>query len=72
MVTGNSLLSFAYNEASQNGGSGYFNSYCNVIMEAFAVVTFYNNKALQGGAVCFNNKTTFWLKKVPQYIFTIT
>ena len=61
-VTGNSVLSFVNNEASQSGGAGYFSYYCNVIMEQDAMVTFDNNKALQGGALCFNNKTSFLLK----------
>ena len=60
-VTGNSMLSFVNNEASQSGGAGYFSYYCNVIMEQDAMVTFDNNKALQGGALCFNNKTSFFI-----------
>ena len=61
-VTGNSVLLFVNNEASQSGGAEYFSSHCNVIMEDDAMVTFENNKALQGGAVCFNNKTVFLSK----------
>ena len=62
-VTGNSVLSFVNNEASQSGGAGYFSYYCNVIMEQDAMVTFDNNKALEGGALCFNNKTSFLSKE---------
>ena len=61
-VTGNSVLSFVNNEASQSGGAGYCSYYCNVIIEEDAMVTFHNNKALQGGAVCFNNETKFLSK----------
>ena len=62
-VTGNSVLLFANNEASQSGGAGYFSSYCNVIMEEDIMVTFDNNKALLGGAVCFINKINFLSKQ---------
>ena len=62
-VTGNSVLLFANNEASQSGGAGYFSSHCNVIMEEDAMVTFDNNKALQGGSLCFNDKTNFLSKE---------
>ena len=56
-VTGNTLLSFVNNEASQSGGAEYFSSYCNIIIEEDAMVTFHNNKGLQGGAICFDNNT---------------
>ena len=68
-VTGNSMLSFVNNEASQSGGAGYFSYYCNVIMEQDAMVTFDNNKALQGGALCFNNKTSFLSKENSTTLF---
>ena len=68
-VTGNSMLSFVNNEASQSGGAGYFSYYCNVIMEQDAMVTFDNNKALQGGALCFNNKTSFSSKENSTTLF---
>ena len=68
-VTGNSVLSFVNNEASQSGGAGYFSYYCNVIMEQDAMVTFDNNKALQGGALCFNNKTSFLSKENSTTLF---
>ena len=68
-VTGNSMLSFVNNEASQSGGAGYFSYYCNVIMEQDAMVTFDNNKALQGGALCFNNKTSFLSKEHSTTLF---
>ena len=55
--TGNSVLLFVNNEASQSGGAGYFSSYCNITIEEDAMVTFHNNRALQGGAVCFSNKS---------------
>ena len=62
-LTGNSVLLFSKNEASQSGGAGYFSSYCNVIMEEDAMVTFDRNKALQGGSLCFNDKTNFLSKE---------
>ena len=62
-VTGNSMLLFVNNEASQGGGAGYFSSCCNFILEEDAMVTSDNNRALQGGAFCFNNKTTFLSKE---------
>ena len=68
-VTGNSMLSFVNNEASQSGGAGYFSYYCNVIMEQDAMVTFDNNKALQGGALCFNNKTSVLSKENSTTLF---
>ena len=68
-VTGNSMLSFVNNEASQSGGAGYFSYYCNVIMEQDAMVTFDNNKALEGGALCFNNKTSLLSKETSTTLF---
>ena len=61
-VTGNSMLSFVNNEASQSGGAGYFSYYCNVIMEQDAMVTFDDNKALQGGAATVLTNSTFTLQ----------
>ena len=68
-VSGNSVLSFVNNEASQSGGAGYFNSNCNVIMEQDAMVTFDTNKALQGGALCLNNKSMFLSKEYSTSLF---
>ena len=68
-VTGNSVLSFVNNEASQSGGAGYFSYYCNVIMEQDAMVTFNNNKALQGGALCFTNKANYLSKENSTSLF---
>ena len=56
-LTGNSNLLFAHNEATQSGGAGYFNYGCYFILQENAVVTFDNNRALHGGAVCIKNNT---------------
>ena len=68
-VSGNSVLSFVNNEASQSGGAGYFNSNCNIIIKQDAMVTFDNNKALQGGALCLNNKSMFLSKEYSTSLF---
>ena len=68
-VSGNSVLSFVNNEASQSGGAGYFNSNCNIIIKQDAIVTFDTNKALQGGALCLNNKSMFLSKEYSTSLF---
>ena len=62
-VTENSVLSFVNNVALQTRGAGYFSSYCNIIMKGVSVVTFDSNRVLQGGAVCFSNKTNLLSKE---------
>jgi len=49
------VLLFVNNEAMQNGGAGHFDFYCNFIMKENANAILKNNKALYGGAVCFND-----------------
>jgi len=49
------VLLFINNEVTQSGGAGYFDFYCNFIIKENANVTFQNNEALHGGAVCFNS-----------------
>ena len=50
-----STVSFYNNVATQSGGAGYFNSHCNYVMEDNAMVTYDNNRALSGGAICIDN-----------------
>ena len=59
---GNSALSFDSNEATQNGGSAYFNYSSNFIIKENANIRFDHNKAFQGGAVCISEKTKFTTK----------
>ena len=56
-VTGNAVLSFVSNEATQSGGAGYFKYSCNFIIKENAMVNFYYNKAFQGGSVSINGDT---------------
>ena len=60
-VTGNSVILFLNNEATQSGGAGYFNYSCNFIIKESTMVKFYYNKAIQGGAVCISDKTKFMI-----------
>ena len=52
-----SSLTFIKNEARSNGGAGYFNGFCSVTFKQQANVTFENNNALYGGAICLNSNT---------------
>jgi len=63
-LTGNSVLLLINNEATQSGGAGYFDFYCNFTIKGNVNVTFDNNKALHCGAVCFNNNANKYLKKI--------
>ena len=56
-VTGKSILLFVSNEATQSGGAGYFNHGSSFIIKDEAMVTFDNNRALHGEAVCIEGKT---------------
>ena len=56
ILTGNSNISFVNNEATQSGGAGYFYSKCNFIVKENARLSLTHNKALDGGAVCINDK----------------
>ena len=53
--TANPVLLSINNEVTQSGGDGYFDFHYNFIIKGNANVTFEINKALHGGAVCFNN-----------------
>ena len=55
-IIGNSSLSFVRNEATQDGGAGYFSSHSSFIVKENALLTFNRNEALHGGAVCINDK----------------
>ena len=60
-IIGNSSLSFVRNEATQDGGAGYFSSHSSFIVKENALLAFNSNEALHGGAVYINNKIMFIL-----------
>ena len=70
-LTGNSNISFANNEATQNGGAGYFYAKCNFIVKENARLSFTNNKAIHGGAVCINGKVKLEIKENSTVLFYI-
>ena len=55
---GNSNITFVSNEATQDGGAGYFGSQCSFIVEENALLTFKDNTALHGGAIYMNYNIT--------------
>ena len=70
-LTGNSNISFVNNEATQNGGAGYFYTHCNFIVKENAQLSFTNNKALHGGAVCINDNVKLAIKGNSTALFYI-
>ena len=70
-ITGNSNISFVNNEATQNGGAGYFNANCHFIVKENAQLSFTNNKAIHGGAVCINGKVELAIKENSTVLFYI-
>ena len=50
-------VAFIKNEARGNGGVGYFNSLCSITLQQNCNVTFENNNAILGGALCINSNT---------------
>ena len=68
-LTGNSILLFDGNEATQSGGAGYLHYNCASVVQENVVVTFDNNRALYGGALCIRNKTESLFKGNSAAIF---
>ena len=56
---GNSTLLFNGNDAFHNGGAVYFSFALSMLISEFANVTFNNNSAINGGAVCITDDSHF-------------
>ena len=70
-LTGNSVLLFANNEATQSGGAGYFTSHCYFILNKASNVSFDSNKAFNGGAIFINALTNFLVKEIPLHFSVV-